>query len=42
MLAGLRPEIIVGPVGAPLMVLVGKLLARRQTAAVGESREITI
>jgi len=33
-------EIIVGLVGAALVVLVGKLLARRQTAAAGETQEI--
>ena len=40
MLAGFHLEIIVGLAGALLVVLVGKLLARRQTAAAGESQEI--
>jgi len=40
-LAGISLEVIIGLVGAALVVLVGKLLARRQTAAVGESQEIT-
>ena len=40
-LAGISLEAIIGLVGAALVVLVGKLLARRQTAAVGESQEIT-
>jgi YjbE family integral membrane protein len=40
MLAGMSLEIIVGLIGAALVVLVGKLLERRQTAAVGESQEI--
>ena len=40
MLAGFHLEVIVGLAGALLVVLVGKLLARRQTAAVGESQEI--
>jgi len=40
-LAGFHLEIIVGLAGAALVVLTGKLLARRQTAVVGESREIT-
>ena len=39
-LAGFHLEIIVGLAGALLVVLVGKLLARKQTAAVGESQEI--
>lgn len=39
-LAGMHLEIIVGLVGAALVVLVGKLLARRQTAAAGETQEI--
>ena len=41
MLAGISLEVIVGLVGAVLVVLVGKLVARRQTAAAGESQEIT-
>lgn len=40
-LAGISLEVIVGLVGAALVVAIGKLLARRQTAAVGESQEIT-
>src|SRR5471030_2436899 len=40
MLAGMSLEIIVGLVGAALVVLVGKLLGRGRTAAVGESQEI--
>ena len=40
-LAGIGLEVIVGLVGAALVVLVGKLLARRQIAAMGESQEIT-
>ena len=40
MLAGVHLEVIVGLAGALLVVLVGKLLARKQAAAVGESREI--
>jgi YjbE family integral membrane protein len=39
-LAGIHLEIIVGLIGAALVVLVGKLLARRQTAAAGETQEI--
>src|SRR5512133_1144584 len=39
-LAGIHLEIIVGLVGATLVVLVGKLLARRHSAAVGETQEI--
>jgi len=39
--AGIGLEVLVGLVGAALVVLVGKLLARRQTAAAGESQEIT-
>ncbi len=39
-LAGVHLEIIVGLVGAALVVLTGKLLARRQTLAIGESQEI--
>ena len=41
MLAGVSLELIVGVVGAALVVATGKLLARRHTAAVGESQEIT-
>jgi YjbE family integral membrane protein len=40
MLAGVSLEVIVGLGGAALVVLVGKLLARKQAAAVGESQEI--
>jgi len=40
MLAGVHLEVIVGLAGALLVVLVGKLLARKQAAAVGESQEI--
>src|SRR5512140_1962555 len=39
-LAGVGLDVIVGLVGAALVVTIGKLLARRQTAAVGESQEI--
>jgi len=39
-LAGIHLEIIVGLVGATLVVLVGKLLARRHSASVGETQEI--
>jgi len=39
-LAGFRLEIIVGLAGALLVVLIGKLLGRKQAAAVGESQEI--
>jgi len=39
-LAGIHLEIIVGLVGAALVVLVGKLLARRHSVAVGETQEI--
>jgi YjbE family integral membrane protein len=39
-LAGVGLETILGLVGAALVVLVGTVLARRQTAAVGESQEI--
>jgi YjbE family integral membrane protein len=39
-LAGISLEVIVGLVGATLVVAIGTLLARRQTAAVGESQEI--
>ena len=37
---GLHLEIVVGLIGAGLVVLIGKLLARKQVAAMGESREI--
>ncbi len=40
MLAGMHLEIIVGLVGAALVVLIGKWLASRQTAAAGETQEI--
>jgi predicted tellurium resistance membrane protein TerC len=39
-LAGFHLEVIVGLTGALLVVLVGKLLARKHAAAVGESQEI--
>jgi YjbE family integral membrane protein len=39
-LAGVHLEIIVGLIGAALVVLIGKLLARRQIGAVGETQEI--
>ena len=39
-LAGMHLEIIVGLLGAALVVLIGKLLASRQTAAVGETQEL--
>ena len=39
-LAGIHLEIIVGLVGAALVVAIGKLLARRQTATAGETQEI--
>jgi YjbE family integral membrane protein len=39
-LAGIHLEIIVGLAGALLVVVVGKLLARRQAAAAGETQEI--
>jgi YjbE family integral membrane protein len=39
-LAGFHLEVIVGLAGALLVVLIGKLLARKQAAAVGESHEI--
>jgi predicted tellurium resistance membrane protein TerC len=39
-LAGIGLEVLVGVVGAALVVAIGKLLARRQTAALGESQEI--
>ena len=40
-LAGFRLELIVGLLGAALVVAIGKLLARKHAAAVGESQEIT-
>ena len=40
LLAGMRLEIVVGLVGAALVVLIGKLLARRQSVEVGETQEI--
>jgi predicted tellurium resistance membrane protein TerC len=40
MLAGFHLEIIVGLAGAALVVLIGRLLASRQTAAAGETREL--
>jgi len=39
-LAGVHLEIIVGLIGAALVVLTGKLLARKQTHALDESQEI--
>jgi predicted tellurium resistance membrane protein TerC len=39
-LAGFQLEIIAGLAGALLVVFAGKLLARKQAAAVGESQEI--
>jgi YjbE family integral membrane protein len=39
-LGGFRLEIIVGLAGAAIVVLIGKLLARKQIAEVGESQEI--
>jgi len=39
-LAGIHLEIVVGAAGAALVVLVGTLLARKQAAALGETREI--
>ena len=39
-LAGMHLEILVGLAGALLVVLIGKWLARRQTAAVGETQEV--
>jgi YjbE family integral membrane protein len=41
MLAGFHLEVVIGLVGAALVVLVGKFLARKQTAAAGESQEIS-
>lgn len=40
MLAGIGLELIVGLVGAGLVVAIGRLLARRHTAAFGESPEV--
>ena len=40
MLAGIHLDIVVGLAGAALVVLIGKLLARGQTAAVGETQEV--
>lgn len=40
MLAGFGLDLIVGLVGAALVVAIGKLLARRQAVAIGESQEI--
>lgn len=40
-LAGISLEVILGLVGAALVVLVGKLLARRQIAGAGKSQEIS-
>ena len=40
-LAGIGLEVLVGLVGAALVVAIGKLLVHRQTAAVGESQEIS-
>jgi YjbE family integral membrane protein len=40
MLAGVHLEMIIGLVGAALVVLIGRLLAGRQAAAVGETQEI--
>ena len=40
-LAGIGLEVLAGLAGAALVVVTGKLLARRHTAAVGESREIS-
>jgi YjbE family integral membrane protein len=39
-LGGISLEVILGLVGAALMVAIGKVLASRHTAAVGESQEI--
>jgi YjbE family integral membrane protein len=38
--AGYRLEVVVGLVGAAVVVAIGKLLARRQVSTVGESQEI--
>jgi len=40
MLSGVSLEVVLGLVGAALVVTIGMLLARRQTAAAGESKEI--
>jgi YjbE family integral membrane protein len=40
-LAGIGLEVIVGLVGAALVVAIGKLLARRHTGVAGESQEIS-
>jgi YjbE family integral membrane protein len=40
-LAGVDLEMILGLVGATLVVILGKLLAHRQTAAAGESQEVS-
>ena len=40
MLAGFHLEVIVGLVGAALVVLIGKILAGRQAASVGETQEL--
>jgi len=40
MLAGISLEVIIGLIGAALVVAVGKVLARKHAAAVGESQEI--
>ena len=40
-LAGVSLEVLAGLAGTVLVVVIGKLLARRHTAAVGESREIS-
>ena len=40
MFAGVHLEVVVGLSGAVPVVLIGKLLARRQTAAAGETQEI--
>ncbi|MCR4331501.1 MAG: hypothetical protein NUV34_02145, partial [Sulfuricaulis sp.] len=40
MLAGIHLELVVGLIGAALVVLTGKRLASRQTAAAGETQEI--
>ncbi len=39
-LAGIHLEIVAGAAGAALVVLIGTLLARKQAAALGETREI--
>jgi YjbE family integral membrane protein len=40
-LAGIALEVVVGLAGAALVVVIGKLLARRHSVAVGESQEIS-